>query len=402
MELRSNLAQITPSFTLVLKTRVEAKRRQGLNVVSFTVGEPDFPTPDYIKEAGIEAINNDLTRYTNGIGINELRQAIVEKLKVENGLDYQLENIAVSGGAKHSISNAIFALINRGDQVLIPSPYWLSYPAMANLAGAEWKYITTSPDNDYKLTASQLQEHIEKGKSRVLLLNSPCNPTGSVYSREELAALVPIIKASGIWVISDEIYEKLLYDGEFVSLACFSEIKDQVIVVNGVSKAFAMTGWRIGYLAARKEITQAINKIQSHFTGNPCSISQWAAFRAIQGSLSGKGAEQLRQMQQIFAKRRDLAYRLLSEVPGLECHSPQGAFYLFPRANAYYGKYFDGKKITGSQALSEYLLEQCQVAVVPGSEFGNDNNFRISFATSEPEIIEGIRRIKSGLEKLQE
>ena len=402
MQLRSNLAQITPSFTLVLKTRVEAKRRQGLNVVSFTVGEPDFPTPDYIKAAGIEAINTDFTRYTCGIGINELRQAIVEKLKVENGLDYQLENIAVSSGAKHSIATAIFALVQPGDQVLIPSPYWLSYPVMVNLAGAERKFIATGPDTDYKLTPAQLQQHIETGKSRVLLLNSPCNPTGSVYSREELAALVPIIKESGLWVISDEIYEKLLYDGEFVSLASFAEIKDQVIVINGVSKAFAMTGWRIGYAAARKEIIQAINKIQSHFTGNPCSISQWAAWKAIQGSLSGNGAEQLRKMQQVFAARRDLAYRLLSEVPGLECHCPQGAFYLFPRANAYYRQQYDGHKITGSQDLSEYLLEQCQVAVVPGSEFGSDNNFRISFATSESEISEGIRRIKNGLEQLKE
>ncbi len=397
---RSDLVKIAPSLTLVLKDKVERMRKQGKNVVSFTVGEPDFDTPTAIKQAGIRAIEQNFTRYTSGLGILELREAIVQKLKQENGLDYGIPNIIVSSGGKQAISSAIYALINPGDEVLIPTPYWLSYPAMVILAGGTYKFLETKPEDNYRLTPELLEKNIGP-KTKLLLLNYPSNPTGAVYHREHLAALVPIIKKHKLFVISDEIYEKLIYDNlKFVSLSEFSEIKRQIILINGVSKSFAMTGWRIGYAAADPQIIDAMDKVQSHLTGNSCSISQKAAAYALQANL--KDPSDLKKMQARFEQRRNLGYELIHQIPGLSCERPQGAFYLFPKADAFYRKTTpSGKIILNSVDLATYLLEECLVSVVPGADFGNDANFRISFATSEAEIEEGMKRIKEGLLKLK-
>lgn len=395
MEFNRNLSQVAPSLTLVLAAKVKELKKQGVDIVGFTVGEPDFPTPSYIKSAGIGAIENNFTRYTEGIGIPELRQAVVDKLKRDHGVSYNTSNIAVSNGAKHSISNVLFALLNPGDEVVIPTPYWLSYPAMVLLCSGQTVYVPSTQDNGYKVTAADLEAKITE-KTKVVFLNSPNNPTGSVYSKEELKSLVSVIKKTGVWVIADEIYEKLIYgEEEFTSLSEFSEIKDQVILVNGVSKAYAMTGWRIGYIAAREDLIKAVNKIQSQFTSSPCSISQKAAIAALQ-----EEGEEVEAMRKAFAQRRKLALSLFAQIPGLEVYPSEGAFYLFPQCNAYYGKSFNGKKIENSLDLAEYFLNECHVAVVPGSVFGCDENFRISYATSEEEIEKGLLRLQEGLAKL--
>ncbi len=395
MEFNRNLSQVAPSLTLVLAAKVKELKKQGVDIVGFTVGEPDFPTPSYIKSAGIGAIENNFTRYTEGIGIPELRQAVVDKLKRDHGVSYNTSNIAVSNGAKHSISNVLFALLNPGDEVVIPTPYWLSYPAMVLLCSGQPVYVPTTRDNGYKVTAADLEAKITE-KTKVVFLNSPNNPTGSVYSKEELKSLVSVIKKTGVWVIADEIYEKLIYGEEkFTSLSEFSEIKDQVILVNGVSKAYAMTGWRIGYIAAREDLIKAVNKIQSQFTSSPCSISQKAAIAALQ-----EEGEEVKAMRKAFAQRRKLALSLFARIPGLEVYPSEGAFYLFPQCNAYYGKSFNGKKIENSLDLAEYFLNECHVAVVPGSVFGCDENFRISYAISEEEIEKGLLRLQEGLAKL--
>lgn len=400
ISVRSDLAQIKPSLTLVLKAKVDEMRKNGIDVISFTVGEPDFPTPLHIKQAGIKAIEDNFTRYTSGLGIPELREAIAKKLREENKLDYQAENIIVSSGGKQAISSAIFALTQPGDEVLIPNPYWLSYPAMAILANATFRSIDTKPEDHYRITPQMLESNIGP-KSRVLILNSPSNPTGSVYHYEHFLALVPIIKKYKLSVISDEIYEKLIYDGnKFVSLAEFAEIKKQIVLINGVSKSFAMTGWRIGYAAAEPHVIKAMNKVQSHLTGNSCSISQKAAYQAIHTNISD--SSELHKMQIAFEKRRNLAYELISHVNGLQCDRPEGAFYLFPRCDSFFGrKTPKGQLITNSETLGNYLLDECHVCVVPGIEFGMNTNFRISFACSEQDIKEGIQRIQKGLENLK-
>ena len=395
MELNRNLAQVSPSLTLVLAAKVNELKSKGVDVVGFTVGEPDFPTPEYIKKAGHAAIDSNFTRYTAGIGITELRQAVVDKLKQDHGLEYQVDNIAVSNGAKHSISNVVYTVTNPGDEVIIPVPYWLSYPEIVKLCGGKCVFVDTKREEGYKLTPEVLKAAITD-KTKLLFLNSPNNPTGAVYSLEELRALVPVIKESGIWVISDEIYEKLVYgDTRFESLAQFDEIKDQVILVNGVSKAYSMTGWRIGYFAAVPEIVNGVKKVQSHFTSSCCSISQKAALAALQG-----GKEEVEEMRKSFGARRDLAFRLLQEIPGIKIAPSQGAFYLFPDCSYYYGKSYRGKSLDTSLDLANYFLDECHVAVVPGAAFGSEQNFRISYATSESEIEKGINRIKQGLEKL--
>lgn len=399
MELRKNIENILASSTLALKAKVDQMRDDGENVISFTVGEPDFDTPENIKEAGKYAIDHNYTHYTPSIGLRKLREAIVTKFKIENNLSYNYKQIAVGNGAKHCLSNAMFVLLNKGDEVLIPKPYWLSYPVMVEMAGGTSVFLETCEENDYKVTAKQLEENITS-KTKVVILNSPSNPTGIVYTEEELAAFVPIIKKTGVFVISDDIYEKLTYDNvKHVSLANFPEIKEQVLVINGVSKAFAMTGWRIGYIACQQEIIEAIAKIQSHFTGNPCSVSQHAALFAIEENL--RTDKELQCMKATFEKRRDLALELLRDIPGITCRKPGGAFYLFPRVDSFYKKKYGEKIIQSSSDISNYLLDHYKVAVVPGKDFGCDNNFRMSFAASDDEIIEGIRRIREGLLNLE-
>ena len=388
---RKILDSITPSITLTLNSKVKEMRKEGKQIISFTVGEPDFHTPDYIKEEGINAIKNNFTKYTPGAGINELREAIASKLKQENNVDYDMENIVVSTGGKQAISSAIYALTDPGDEVIIPSPYWLSYPVIAKITGAKPKIVQTRPENDYRITPEELKKSITE-KSKILMLNSPSNPTGIVYRKEHLEALIPVIKESKITVISDEIYEQLIYDGlTFTSLAQYEEVKNQVIIINGVSKSFAMTGWRIGYAAVPdKKAAKAMVKVQSHLTGSSCAISQKASWAAIEGKL--KDQSKLNDMIKTFQDRRDLAYDLITKIPNLKCRRPQGAFYLFPQVD-----YFYKNGIENSTQLADHLLQNFHVAVVPGEDFGNDKNIRISFATSDENIKEGIERIKKAL-----
>ena len=388
---RRVLDDITPSVTLTLNSKVKDMRKEGKNVISFTVGEPDFHTPEYIKQEGIKAIQNNFTKYTPGAGIKELREAIAKKLKQENNIDYSMENIVVSSGGKQAISSAIYALTDPGDEVIIPSPFWLSYPVIAKITGAKPKIVKTLPQNDYRITPEELKKEITE-KTKILMLNSPSNPTGIVYRKEHLEALVPVIKESNITVISDEIYEQLIYDElTFTSLAQYEEIKDQVIIINGVSKSFAMTGWRIGYAAVPdKNVAKAMVKVQSHLTGSSCAISQKASCAAIEEKL--KDQNKLKDMIETFQNRRDLAYDLITRIPNLKCSRPQGAFYLFPQVD-----YFYKNGIENSTQLANHLLQNFNVAVVPGGDFGNDENIRISFATSDENIKEGIARIEKAL-----
>lgn len=397
MELNRTLNQVTPSLTLQLVAKVNDLKQQGKDIIGFTVGEPDFPTPQHIKQSGIDAINNNVTRYTAAVGTNELKDAIVTKLKNDNNLEYAPQNIAVNSGAKHSISNVLMALINPGDEIIIPAPYWLSYPEMVTLCNGKNVFVPTTKDSGYKITAQQLKEAITP-KTKAVIINSPNNPSGAVYSEQELESLVSVIAESGIWVISDEIYEKLVYDNnKHFSLAQYPQIKSQVIVVNGVSKAYAMTGWRIGYIAAAKEIVQAVTKIQSQFTSSPCSISQKAATTAISGS-----QDEVEKMRSVFEDRRNLAYDLLNKIPGLSVDKAPGAFYLFPQCEGYNKVTPEGKSINNSLDLADYMLEKHHVVVVPGGAFGCDLNFRISYATSHEQIKKGIERIHNAFAELRE
>ncbi|WP_372368276.1 pyridoxal phosphate-dependent aminotransferase [Candidatus Uabimicrobium sp. HlEnr_7] len=397
MELNRTLSKVTPSLTLQLVAKVSELKKEGKDIVGFTVGEPDFSTPEHIKQQGIEAIKDNFTRYTAAVGIIELKEAIVNKLQNDNGLTYLPENIAVNCGAKHSVSNVLMALINAGDEIIIPAPYWLSYPEMVTLCHGNSVIVPTTKESGYKMTAEQLKKAITP-KTKAVIINSPNNPSGAVYSEKELESLVSVIAESGIWVISDEIYEKLIYDdNKHFSLAKYPQIKSQVIVVNGVSKAYAMTGWRIGYIAAQKEVIQAVAKIQSQFTSSPCSISQRAAIAAISGS-----QQEVEKMRGVFEERRNLACELLSKIPGLSVDKAPGAFYLFPQCDGYGKVTADGKAINNSLDLADYLLEKHHVVVVPGQAFGCDLNFRISYATSQEQIKKGIERIHQAFIELRQ
>ncbi len=397
---RKSLEQITPSLTLALKAKVDEMKKQGIDVVSFTVGEPDFHTPDNVKIEAFQAICNNITKYTSGAGLPELRDIIVKKFAKENGLThFKRENIVVGSGGKQCLSAAIHAITEPGDEVLIPAPYWLSYPAMVIMAGAVPVFVPSRAENNYILTPEEIEKYITP-KTKALILNSPSNPTGSVYYKEHIEALLPIIKKHNLFVISDEIYEKLVYDNiEFISLASFPEIRDQVIVINGVSKSFAMTGWRIGYAASHVAVAKAMTKVESHLTGNACSVSQRAAYAAIRDNL--EDSSHLKNMQIAFENRRNLGYKLLQDIPHISTTRPQGAFYLFVDASYYYG-YKDGDTtIHNSTEMASYLLDKYHVAVVPGMDFGDDRCFRISFATSEAMIEKGIQRIKEALSNLK-
>ena len=397
MQLNQTLNKVTPSLTLQLVAKVNELKKQGKDIIGFTVGEPDFPTPEHIKQQGITAIENNFTRYTAAVGIDELKDAIIGKLKTDNDLEYSAKNIAVSCGAKHSISNVLMALINPGDEIIIPAPYWLSYPEMVTLCHGKSVFVQTTKESGYKITAQQLKETITP-QTKAIIINSPNNPSGAVYTKEELESLVTVIAESNVWVISDEIYEKLLYDGnQHFSLAQYPQIKDRVIVVNGVSKAYAMTGWRIGYIAAHEKVIQGVKKIQSQFTSSPCSISQQAALAAISGS-----QDEVEKMRAIFEERRNLAYDLLSKIPGLSVDKAPGAFYLFPQCAGYGKVTAEGKTITNSIELADFMLDKHHVVVVPGQAFGCDFNFRISYATSHEQIKEGIQRIHNAFSELYE
>ncbi|WKK60410.1 pyridoxal phosphate-dependent aminotransferase [Sphingobacterium sp. BN32] len=369
---------------------------KGINVISLSVGEPDFNTPEHVKEAAKKALDENYTRYSPVPGYPELRQAIVNKLKNENGLDYDISQIVVSTGAKQSLSNVILTLVNPGDEVIIPTPYWVSYSEMVTLAQGKAVYIDTEIESDFKITPAQLEAAITP-KSKVFMFSSPCNPTGSVYTKDELAALVAVFeKHPNIFIISDEIYEHINFGDKHESIAQFDSIKDRVIIVNGFSKAFAMTGWRLGYIAANKEIASANDKMQGQTTSGTCSIAQRAGIVAYE-----QGLESVLEMKEAFARRRQLVYDLLNDIPGVKTNLPQGAFYFFPEISSFFGKKDpEGNEIKNSADLALYLLNYGHVATVGGDSFGNNNYIRLSYAASDENLKEALRRIKEALGKL--
>ena len=395
-ELSIRLNRLAPSATLAMSQKSSEMKAQGVDVINLSVGEPDFNTPDHIKEAAKKAIEDNFSRYSPVPGYPELRKAIVAKLKNENGLDYSMSEILVSNGAKQSVCNTVMALVNDGEEVIIPAPYWVSYPQMVKLAGGTPVIVNAGFDQDFKMTPEQLEAAITP-KTRMLILCSPSNPTGSVYSKEELEALAEVIKRhEGLYVLADEIYEHINYVGHHESIAQFPGMKERSIIVNGVSKAYAMTGWRIGFIAAPEWIVKGCNKLQGQYTSGPCSVSQKAAEAAYTTS-----QECVETMRKAFERRRDLIVSLAKEIPGLEVNCPQGAFYLFPKCSSFYGKSYEGRKIETSTDLAMFLLEEGHVATVGGDAFGDPECFRMSYATSDDNIREAMRRIKETLAKLK-
>lgn len=395
-ELSNRLNRLAPSATLAMSQKSSEMKAQGVDVINLSVGEPDFNTPDHIKEAAKKAIEDNFSRYSPVPGYPELRKAIVAKLKNENGLDYSMSEILVSNGAKQSVCNTVMALVNDGEEVIIPAPYWVSYPQMVKLAGGTPVIVNAGFDQDFKMTPEQLEAAITP-KTRMLILCSPSNPTGSVYSKEELEALAEVIKRhEGLYVLADEIYEHINYVGHHESIAQFPGMKERSIIVNGVSKAYAMTGWRIGFIAAPEWIVKGCNKLQGQYTSGPCSVSQKAAEAAYTTS-----QECVETMRKAFERRRDLIVSLAKEIPGLEVNCPHGAFYLFPKCSSFYGKSYEGRKIETSTDLAMFLLEEGHVATVGGDAFGDPECFRMSYATSDDNIREAMRRIKETLAKLK-
>jgi aspartate aminotransferase len=391
--LSSRAQSIKPSPTLAMDARAKAMKKQGIDMVNFGVGEPDFDTPDNIKEAAIKAIRDGFTKYTPVGGIDSLKDAIIEKFNTDNSLRYERENIIVSCGAKHSLYNIAQALLSPGDEVLIPSPYWVSYPDQVLLNDAIPVFVKTSEEDSFMVKGDALASHITK-KTKALILNSPSNPTGLTYTREKLEQIAEIVLRNNIFVISDEVYEKLVYDNvTHTSIASLgNEIKERTIVVNGLSKSYAMTGWRVGYAAGPHDIIKAMTTIQSQSTSNPTSIAQKAAIEALKGP-----QDFINVMVAEFDKRRRFLIRELNAIPGISCISPTGAFYAFPNTSQLYGTSLHNKNITSSSDLALYLLEHAQVALVHGKAFGDDNYIRLSYATSIDEIKKGVDRIKEAV-----
>ncbi|MBQ0024210.1 MAG: pyridoxal phosphate-dependent aminotransferase [Bacteroidales bacterium] len=394
--LSDRLNALAPSATLAMSAKSAELKEQGIDVINMSVGEPDFNTPDAIKDAAKKAIDDNITHYSPVPGYSGLKKAICNKLLKENGLEYEPSQIVVSNGAKQSITNTVLALLNKGDEVIIPAPYWVSYPQMVILAEGVPVYLDTAIEADFKITPEQLEAAITP-KTKLLVLCSPCNPTGSIYSAEELEALANVIlKHENIYVISDEIYEHLNYCGRHASIATVPGMKNKTIIVNGVSKAYAMTGWRIGFIAAPQWIAKGCNMLQSQYTSGPCSISQMAAQAAWDGDQNCVEA-----MRQAFQRRRDLIVSLAREIPGLEVNVPQGAFYLFPKCSSYFGKRYGDRVIGNSTDLAMFLLEVGHVATVGGDAFGSPECFRMSYATSDENITEALHRIKDTLALLK-
>ena len=399
-QLSNRLNRLAPSATLAMSQKSSEMKASGIDVINMSVGEPDFNTPDNIKEAAKKAIDDNWSRYSPVPGYPDLRKAIVAKLKHENNLDYTINEVLVSNGAKQSVCNTIMALVNDGDEVIIPAPYWVSYPQMVKLAGGEPVIVNAGFEQNFKMTPEQLKAAITP-KTRMLILCSPSNPTGSVYSKDELRGLADVIlKHEDLFVLADEIYEHINNIGKHESIAQFDGMKERSIIVNGVSKAYAMTGWRIGYIAAPEWIVKGCNKLQGQYTSGPCSVSQKAAEAAYtldQGCVE--------EMRQAFERRRNLIVELASKIPGLEVNKPEGAFYLFPKCSSFYGKSFkDGdvvKTIENSTDLAMYLLEVGHVATVGGDAFGDPDCFRMSYATSDDNIREAISRIGNALAQLK-
>ena len=394
-KLSDRLQRLAPSATLAMSQKSAEMKAQGIDVINMSVGEPDFNTPDPIKQAAKLAIDENYSRYSPVPGYPDLRQAIARKLERENHLHYTPAEILVSNGAKQSVCNTVMALVNDGEEVIIPTPYWVSYPQMVKLAGGEPVFVEAGFDQNFKMTPAQLEAAITP-KTRMIILCSPSNPTGSVYSKDELQALAEVIlKHEDLFVLADEIYEHINYIGKHESIAQFPGMKERAIIVNGVSKAYAMTGWRIGYIAAPEWIVKGCNKLQGQYTSGPCSVSQKAAEFAYVGD-----QQCVEDMRQAFERRRDLIVKLAKEIPGLEVNVPEGAFYLFPKCSSFFGKSDGETTINNSTDFAMYLLEKGHVATVGGDAFGDPECFRMSYATSDENIIEAMSRIKQVLADL--
>lgn len=395
-QLSDRLNRLSPSATLAMSQKSSEMKAQGIDVINLSVGEPDFPTPDNIKAAAKKAVDENYSKYSPVPGYAELRRAIVAKLKRENQLEYTVDEVMTSNGAKQCVCNAVMALVNSGDEVIIPVPYWVSYPQMVKLAGGNPIYVNAGFEQNFKMTPEQLEAAITP-KTKLLILCSPSNPTGSVYSKAELKALAEVIKRhENLFVLADEIYEHIIYIGNHESIAQFEGMKERTIIVNGVSKAYAMTGWRIGFMAAPEWIVKGCNKLQGQYTSGACSVSQKAAEAAYtldQGCVED--------MRLAFERRRNLTVKLAKDIPGLEVNVPEGAFYLFPKCSSFFGKRFDGYAINNASDFAMYLLEVGHVATVGGDAFGDPECFRISYATSDDNIREAMKRIKEALAQLR-
>ena len=390
------MARLSPSMTFAMNQKSNDLKAKGIDIVNMTLGEPDFNTPEHVKAAACAALEENYTHYTPVGGSLSLREAISDKLQKENGLAYAPADILVSNGAKQSLCNVVMALIDEGDEVIIPAPYWVSYPQMVLLAGGTPVYVETGIEQGFKMTPEQLEKAITP-RTRMLILCSPSNPTGAVYSKEELKALADVIlRHEDVLVVSDEIYEHLNYVGAHASIASFEGMRERTVIINGVSKAYAMTGWRIGFLAAPKWIVSACSMLQGQYTSGPCSVSQKAAEEAWRGSQAC-----VEEMRQAFERRRNLLVGLLREIPGLEVNVPDGAFYLFPKCSSFFGKSDGTNVIKTSTDLAMYLLERGHVAVVGGDAFGAPEYFRLSYATSEEKIVEAAKRMAGALALLK-
>lgn len=395
-QLSDRLNRLAPSATLAMSQKSSEMKAQGIDVINMSVGEPDFMTPDHIKEAGKKAIDDNYSKYSPVPGYMDLREAISEKLAKENNLSYSAKEIIVGTGGKQGVCNAILALVNPGDEVIIPAPYWVSYPQMVKLAGGTPVTLRTPLESDFKLTPEQLEAAITP-KTKMLIICSPSNPTGSVYTQDELNALAEVVKKhDGMYVLSDEIYEHINYVGFKASIAAAPDMKDRMIICNGVSKAYAMTGWRLGWVAAPEWIIKGMNKLQGQYTSGTNDVAQRAAFAAYKGD-----QQCVEDMRVAFQRRRDLIVKLAKEIPGLEVNVPQGAFYLFPHCKKLFGKSYGDYTINTSTDFAMYLLQEAHVATVAGDAFGEPDGFRMSYATSDDNIREALRRIKEACEKLK-
>lgn len=395
-QLSDRLNRLAPSATLAMSQKSSEMKAKGVDVINMSVGEPDFMTPEPIKEAGKKAIDDNFSKYSPVPGYSALRNAISKKLKAENGLDYAASEIIVGTGGKQGVCNAIMALVNPGDEVIIPAPYWVSYPQMVKLAGGNPVIISAGIEQDFKITAAQLEASITP-KTKMIILCSPSNPTGSVYTKAELDELAKVvISHEDVFVLSDEIYEHINYIGKHASIAACPNMKEQTIICNGVSKAYAMTGWRLGWVAAPEWIVKGLNKLQGQYTSGTSSVSQMAALAAYEGD-----QQCVEDFRKTFQRRRDLIVNLAKGIPGLEVNIPQGAFYLFPKCSSFFGKSNGKYTINNSTDLAMYLLEEGHVATVGGDDFGSPDCFRMSYATSDDNIKEALQRIKDALSKLK-
>lgn len=396
MQLAKRLDRISEPQTIKMAKLGRELRAQGCDLIDLSLGEPDFSTPAFICQAATEAMNEGYTKYTPVVGYPELRKAISEKLKRDNGLDYAIDEIIVSTGAKQSLANAVLSLVNPGDEVIIPTPYWVTYSALVSLSEGKVKYIDCTIDTDFKLTPDRLEAAIT-ANTKLFIFSSPCNPTGSVYSKAELAGLAEVFKRHPhVGIISDEIYEYINYNGSHESIAQFTELKDRVVIVNGMSKGFAMTGWRLGYLAGPKDLVQACEKMQGQFTSGTNSITQRASIAALSASL-----EETYKMRDAFRERRDFVIGALSQIEGIRINNPEGAFYAFPNISAFFGKSDGTTTINNDEDFSMYLLHKAHVSTVNGAAFGNANCIRISFATSMEKLQAAMERIRKALSELK-